>query len=67
MADPKIGKGTYYPGRTKPLCKMSLSGLAKFLEVKGETFASPCGNKGEGSWDISFDTNPPFRTSAHCL
>lgn len=57
MADSKIGKGTYYPGRTKPLCKMSLSELAKVLEVKGDTFASPCGNKG-GVYKIEMMGSP---------
>lgn len=47
MVHSKVGKGTYYPGRTKPLCLVPLSPLAKSLEKQRATFASPCGNKGE--------------------
>ncbi len=41
------GKGTYYPGRTKPLRGVALTPLAKGLERERATFASPCGKKGE--------------------
>ena len=41
------GKGTYYPGRTKPLVGIRLSPLAAYLQSHYSTFASPCGNKGD--------------------